>query len=126
MTNNRSVNLSATQKNFVIGITVIIGFTIIGLSIASTVRFHSYLPPLPALEPGTVNEIGQKLTNFTTLQTAAEKKANYLYELLAVKFLIPVFTTLTASILAYIFAGPALAGFSAILQARAEQMNKKS
>ena len=113
-------------KTSLLILTIVIGITILILGIDSNARYKADLPPFPTLYNKPTDTVEANIANFNDLEKAIDKKASFLYDKIATKFLVPIFEALMGIILGVKFVLPMIKAFSNYLSARADFWRSKS
>jgi hypothetical protein len=102
------MNLTPAQKTLAIIFTVAIAIAMIVISMVCNAKFQNSLPAAPVLQSENMGNKKEEIENYKNLSTALKENNGYLFDTLVVKVLKPMFDTLLASIVAFIFAKPLL------------------
>ena len=105
------MQLTPTQKNIVIFLTIALGILIIVMAILTNLWYTAAISKMPMPDPTPTptrpaTAIGEEMDNYKTALAILKDNKSYLHKLLVVDFAAPLFKTLVGSAAAFILAMP--------------------
>jgi len=92
------MSLFPIQNKIVIGLTIGAAIVMIVLAVAANYGYRKAMPLYPDIEREPTDTVEAKIANYKALSEVVEKEETFLYDLIVVKVLQPLFVLLIGSI----------------------------